>query len=187
MAINENTAVCPQFSLDLSVTDRPEDKSAHSGESVSEKEFNELYKSYGPLVHGVLLAKLPVDEVQDVLQEVFLAAYKSLHSLRDKNATGAWLIKIARNHIADFYRRSRQTEELSETFESRDGGHSNAQEILRTIRSMADPYRETLILRLVEGMTGEEIAKCTGLTPDSVRVNLHRGMKKLREKLGTRI
>jgi RNA polymerase sigma-70 factor (ECF subfamily) len=40
-----------------------------------------------------------------------------------------------------------------------------------------------LILRLVEGMTGPEIAARTGLTPGSVRVNLHRGMHQLRAKL----
>ena len=40
------------------------------------------------------------------------------------------------------------------------------------------------MLRLVEGLTGPEIAMRTGLTPASVRVNLHRGMKLLREKLG---
>jgi RNA polymerase sigma-70 factor, ECF subfamily len=44
-------------------------------------------------------------------------------------------------------------------------------------------YRETLTLRLVEGMTGPEIAAQTGLTPDSVRVNLCRGMKLLRASL----
>ena len=51
------------------------------------------------------------------------------------------------------------------------------------IRSLPEAYRETLVLRLVEGMTGPEIAERTGLTPASVRVNLHRGMKMLREKL----
>jgi hypothetical protein len=45
-------------------------------------------------------------------------------------------------------------------------------------------YRETLIMRLVEGMTGPEIAERTGLAAGSVRVNLHRGMKLLRERLG---
>ena len=39
-------------------------------------------------------------------------------------------------------------------------------------------------MRLVEGMSGAEIAERSGLTPASVRVNLHRGMKLLREKLG---
>lgn len=55
--------------------------------------------------------------------------------------------------------------------------------ILAYVRSLPETYRETLILRLVEGMTGPEIATRTGLTPGSVRVNLHRGMQQLREKL----
>ena len=59
-----------------------------------------------------------------------------------------------------------------------------AHEAFDAIRSLAPAYRETLVLRLVEGLTGPEIAERTGLTPDSVRVNLHRGFKLLREKLG---
>jgi RNA polymerase sigma-70 factor (ECF subfamily) len=39
-------------------------------------------------------------------------------------------------------------------------------------------------LRLIEGLTGNEIAERTGLTPESVRVNLHRGMDLLRQQLG---
>jgi RNA polymerase sigma-70 factor (ECF subfamily) len=54
---------------------------------------------------------------------------------------------------------------------------------LAAIQSLPEAYRETLVLRLVEGMTGDEIARRTGLTPASVRVNLHRGMKRLREVL----
>ena len=54
---------------------------------------------------------------------------------------------------------------------------------LALIRTLPEAYRETLVLRLSEGLTGPEIAQRTGLTPASVRVNLHRGMKLLREKL----
>jgi RNA polymerase sigma-70 factor (ECF subfamily) len=56
--------------------------------------------------------------------------------------------------------------------------------LLAIVRTLPEAYRETLVLRLVEGMTGPEIAARTGLTAASVRVNLHRGMKMLREKLG---
>ena len=59
-----------------------------------------------------------------------------------------------------------------------------ANEALALIRALPEAYRETLVLRLVEGMTGPEIAERTGLTAASVRVNLHRGMKLLRERLG---
>ena len=58
--------------------------------------------------------------------------------------------------------------------------------MLAAIRRLPEAYRETLVLRLVEGMTGPEIAERTGLTPGSVRVNLHRGMQLLREALGRR-
>ena len=63
---------------------------------------------------------------------------------------------------------------------------AEAAEALEAIRALPEAYRETLVLRLVEGMTGPEIAARTGLQPASVRVNLHRGMKLLREKLGTK-
>jgi len=49
---------------------------------------------------------------------------------------------------------------------------------------LPEAYREIMILRLVEGMTGPEIARVTGLTADSVRVNLCRGMKLLRALFG---
>jgi RNA polymerase sigma-70 factor (ECF subfamily) len=84
----------------------------------------------------------------------------------------------------DFHRRSRETVEINDELRGSDAHESRATEILELIRSLPEAYRETLILRLVEGMTGPEIATRTGLTAASVRVNLHRGMKLLRERLG---
>jgi RNA polymerase sigma-70 factor (ECF subfamily) len=55
--------------------------------------------------------------------------------------------------------------------------------VLEAVRQLPEAYRETLLMRLVEGMSGAEISERTGLTPGSVRVNLHRGMALLREKL----
>src|SRR5687768_4568581 len=75
--------------------------------------FAGIYKMFAPLVHGIVLARVPHDDVQDIVQEVFLSAYKNIHTLRDKAAVGAWLAKIARNHAAEFYRQARPTEELT--------------------------------------------------------------------------
>ena len=149
-----------------------------------EEAFNEIYKIFAPLVHGIVLARVPRDEAADIVQEVFLSAYKKLHTLRDKNAVGAWLAMIARNRATEFYRQSKPTEELSEEMRGKDNQQTEANEIMTAIRALPDTYKETLVLRLVEGMTGQEIAERTGLTPESVRVNLHRGMKLLRQKLG---
>ena len=146
--------------------------------------FGRLYQLYAPLVHGVLLARLPRSEVEDMVQDIFLHAFRKLHTLRDTRAFGPWIAMIARNRAMDFHRSSRQTIELTDDLRSADSSQAKAEEILAIIRKLPEAYRETLVLRLVEGMSGPEIATRTGLTPASVRVNLHRGMKLLREKLG---
>ena len=103
-------------------------------------------------------------------------------------AFGGWLATIARNRAHDYHRQWEDHAGLPEhAAESVAGKRSSTIEavaILAAIRSLPETYRETLFLRLVEGMTGPEIAVRTGLSPDSVRVNLCRGMKLLREKLG---
>jgi RNA polymerase sigma-70 factor (ECF subfamily) len=146
--------------------------------------YGRLYHLYAPLVHGILLARMPRSEVEDMVQEIFLHALKKLHTLRDAGSFGPWIAMIARNRAVDFHRRSRETVEVTEDLKNADPSGPKAAEILEIIRSLPDAYRETLVLRLVEGMTGPEIATRTGLTAASVRVNLHRGMKLLRGKLG---
>lgn len=146
--------------------------------------FGRLYDLYAPLVHGILLARVPRAEVDDLVQDIFLHAYRKLDTLRDKAAFGPWIAMIARNRAIDFHRRSRETVELTDDVRGSNTSDARANEILELIRNLPDAYRETLVLRLVEGMTGPEIAARTGLTPASVRVNLHRGMKLLRQKLG---
>jgi RNA polymerase sigma-70 factor (ECF subfamily) len=149
--------------------------------------FGELYQQYVRMVHGLLLARVPHSEVDDLVQEVFLLALRRLSSLRDEKAFPGWLAMIARNQAIDYHRGAPKTAELEEGMLRQKPPEPEAFGVLDTIRALPDAYRETLILRLVEGLTGPEIAQQTGLTADSVRVNLHRGMKILREKLEGRI
>jgi RNA polymerase sigma-70 factor (ECF subfamily) len=146
--------------------------------------FGRLYRQFAPMVHGLLLSRVPYGEVDDLVQDVFLAALRRLKTLRNPAAFGPWLAMIARNRALDYYRRSRDTVELPDHLPGRPHPEDEARSVLAVIRSLPEAYRDTLVLRLVEGMTGPEIAERTGLTPASVRVNLHRGLKQLREKLG---
>jgi len=153
--------------------------------------FGRLYERYARMVHGILLGRVPVGEVDDLVQDVFVAAMRQVHTLRDVACFGGWLATVTRNRANDYHRRSVDQVEFAEeahvgasdlrrgSAPRHDGG-----EVLESIRGLPEAYRETLILRLVEGFTGPEIAERTGLTPGSVRVNLHRGMQMLREKLG---
>ena len=146
--------------------------------------FGQLYQLYAAMVHGILLARVPFDEVGDLVQDVFLLAFRKLSTLREAERFGAWLAMIARNRAMDFHRRTRETQELSEELAEAARPTAEAAEVLELIRGLPEAYRETLVLRLGEGMTGPEIAVRTGLQPDSGRVNLHRGMKMLRTRLG---
>lgn len=148
--------------------------------------FGRLYDAYSRMVHGILLARVPYGEVDDLVQDVFLVALRKIDSLRDANAFGPWLAMITRNRAMDFHRRSRDTAELTDDLPAATtvAPEAEATEVLNLIRLLPEAYREPLILRFVEGMTGPEIAERTGLAPASVRVNIHRGMKLLREKLG---
>jgi RNA polymerase sigma-70 factor (ECF subfamily) len=140
------------------------------------------------MVHGVALARLRPQDADDVVQEVFLRALEGLATLQDVGAFGGWLAAIARHVSVDVVRRTKHRADLEEnvkepSMRAHQSDDLEASRALDAVRDLPDAYRETMMLRLVEGMTGPEIAERTGLTSGSVRVNLHRGLKLLRERL----
>ena len=161
--------------------DAPDAADVNAARSGDRAAFARLHGRYAPVVHAVLLSRVRREDADDLTQEVFLAAMRRLPELRDAHAFGGWLCAIARNAAASIAR-SRPVQSLPDTLASRPATSANA--ALEAIRSLPEAYRETMLLRLVEGLTGPQIAARTGLTHGSVRVNLHRGMALLRERLG---
>jgi len=149
----------------------------------SREGFERLYERYGPVVHGALIARVPPQDAGDLVQDVFVIAMRRLDGLRAAESVGGWLLAIARARAADYWRAARPRGELTEG-SAKDPPRAEAAQAFAALRDLPDAYREVLAMRLVEGLSGPEIAERTGLTPGSVRVNLHRGMKLLREKLG---
>lgn len=145
--------------------------------------FAELYRRFHRAVHGVVLARVAYRDAADLVQDVFAAALERLPQLGEPAAFPGWLLAIARNKAIDHLRGQRPTDELTELAVQAPRAAEVAQ-VLAALRALPEAYQETMILRLVEGMSGPEIAEQTGLSPGSVRVNLHRGMKLLRERLG---
>jgi RNA polymerase sigma-70 factor (ECF subfamily) len=145
--------------------------------------FTRIYQRYAPVVHGALIARVPPHDARDLVQDVFVIAMRRMDVLREAESVGGWLLAIARARAADYWRAARPRGELPEAAAS-DPPRAEAAQVLAALRDLPDAYREVLAMRLVEGLTGPEIAERTGLTPGSVRVNLHRGLKLLREKLG---
>ena len=145
--------------------------------------FAELYRRFSRAVHGVILARVAYRDAGDLVQDVFAAALERLPQLAESAAFPGWILAIARNRATDHLRGERATDELLD-LPAPASRAAELAEVLAALRALPETYQETLVMRLVEGMTGPEIAEQTGLSPGSVRVNLHRGMKLLREKLG---
>ena len=146
--------------------------------------FARLHAGYVRMVHAILLGRIPRRDVDDLVQDVFITAYTRIRELREPAAFGGWIAAIARNRATDYLRQTREQVELPDEMPGGDPIDTETLMVLDAIRLLPDAYRDTLLMRLVEGMSGLEIAERSGLSPGSVRVNLHRGMKLLREKLG---
>ncbi len=154
--------------------------------------FSRLYGDFARTVHGIVLAHAGPEQADDLTQEVFMNAFARLPELRDAAAFPSWLCTAARHRALAALRQRRRRPAAKELAEIADDGMAPAdaaesaelrQRVLDTIQKLSPAYRETLVLRFVEGLSGPEIAALTGMTHGSVRVNLTRGMAKLRPLL----
>src|SRR5262252_8287235 len=75
--------------------------------------FGELYVRYARMVHGILLARVPPSDAEDLVQDVFVSAMKQLRGLRTAAAFRGWLAAIARNRAMDYFRAARREEPLA--------------------------------------------------------------------------
>ncbi|MFT4178831.1 MAG: sigma-70 family RNA polymerase sigma factor [Thermomonas sp.] len=145
-----------------------------------------LFRQFSPVVHGVLLGYVQKADADDLTQDVFETAMQRLGQLREAAAFPGWLLGIARNAALDAKRKRAPLTGIEMETADAQASHEDrldAQHALAAIRALPEAYRDTLMLRLVEGLDGPEIAARTGLTAGSVRVNLHRGMAMLRAAL----
>ncbi len=124
---------------------------------------------------------------EELVQETFLRAWRSLDALRDDKAAKGWLITILRREHARWYERYRP--EIEHGLEPDDlAGKSDsvpaeALAVRRTIADLGAQYREPLLLQVLGGYTCEEIANFLGLSKGAVMTRLFRARQKLRSAL----
>lgn len=120
--------------------------------------FHELYRNFSRMVHGILLARVPYEAVEDLVQDVFLQAFRQLPRLRDPAAVGGWLAAIARNLSRDHFRRARETSELTDVHAA-PGSTSAAAEaaaVLAELLAAARPRDVFSFQELLRTARGEE-------------------------------
>jgi RNA polymerase sigma-70 factor (ECF subfamily) len=166
---------------------------------MTRNEFEAAVATYGRRVFTLAVYLLgDPQEAEDVAQEVLIRLWRRGHAV-DPQRMGAWLLQVTRNACVDLIRKRRRGEAtLGETDAA---GIDNLREpspdperlfratrlgeqIRRALGDLTEPHRSVVILREIQGLSYREISEVLEMPLSSVRVNLHRGRRRLREELG---
>lgn len=126
---------------------------------------------------------------EDLVQETFLRAWRSLDSLKKDKAAKSWLITIVRRENARRFEKKRpDTVDMPlDTFATEHANEPETKqkgtELQRDIMRLAPEYREPLVLSLLYGFTADEIGKIMELNANTVMTRIHRAKKQLQEQL----
>lgn len=124
---------------------------------------------------------------QDLVQETFLRAWRSLDSLQNDKAAKAWLFTILRRENARLYERYRpelvDIEDVSVADADEQSPEENMDRDLlhAAIMKLEAEYREPLLLQVIGGFSGKEIAEILDLNSNTVMTRLFRARSKLKE------
>lgn len=150
----------------------------------------ELYETYKNAIFLYLYrSTLNQHIAEDLTQDTFLKAFKSLSSFRGESSLKTWLFKIARNTYINFSKKKQnkiefQSELIDEQwFEQPDQykRSDDQDQIELTLLQLPENYRTYIILRDANGLSYEEVAFVTNETIGQVKVGLYRARKKFKE------
>jgi len=142
------------------------------------------------------------DDAAEATQEAYIRMVRGLKRFREVGAFPTWLFKIVSN-VCMTEMRKRNRRELPVEIDTMDGAERLALggetppldaeetaignlfwgELERSVRSLPDPYRSVVVLRDIQGLSGEETGEILGISPGAVKVRLHRARRKLKEDL----
>jgi len=127
---------------------------------------------------------------EDLVQETFLRAWRSLESLHNDKAAKAWLFTILRRENARLYERYRpelvdiEGQAIAESDENEPDFKMDRKLLHNAINRLESEYREPLLLQVIGGFSGKEIAEILDLNNNTVMTRLFRARSKLKIEFG---
>ena len=158
-------------------------------------DFGRLYDLYVERVYRHVYYKVGnTKDAEDLTQQVFIKAWKAIGRYR-KTASPfiAWLMRISHNMVIDYYRKKRDTTYLDNEWEFKDSYSSpersaeerfDQQQLRKVILRLPGEQQQVILMSFIEGFTYTEIAAALNKKEGTIRVILHRALKKIRQMMG---
>jgi RNA polymerase sigma-70 factor (ECF subfamily) len=152
--------------------------------------FEQLYRQHAPRLYALAsrISGSP-SEGEDLLQEIFVQAYRKLDGFRGEAAVGTWLYRLAVNYCLDYVRSRRgKMARLTTALDVEHGREPVARastvaerlDLERAIRLLPDGCREVFVLHDVEGFHHQEIASMLGIAESTSKSHVFKARRKLR-------
>lgn len=178
-------------------TDDPFAATLSAAQAGAEWAVADLYRRLNPALLRYLRARAARGDAEDLASQTWLDAARNLRSFSGgEGDLRAWLFTIASRRMSDEYRRRRRKPlELvptpvlaavpsgAEVEEQAEGGRLGDEAARRIVASLPPDQAEVVLLRVVGGLSVDEVARITGRKPGTVRVMQHRALHRLAETL----
>jgi len=154
--------------------------------------FDLLYYRHLPKVYKRVRYVVPENDVEDVTQEIFIAALNSIPSFRGDAKFSTWLRTLTNHKVAEFYRKRTRKQEppispLSDASTHTIGNTSKTMEervyLQRALQNLPENYKEIILLRFAEDMQFNEIAEMTNQNLEATKSLFRRAIAALRTHL----
>ena len=161
---------------------------------------DEIYEKYGKSVYRYLMSLARDEHVaEEVTQETFYQAIKSIQRFDGSCQLSTWLCAIAKNQLQAYQRKHPPTESLDVADEASKPAEAQAEaevsaedeaigkmrevEVLRLLHELPEPYRELFYLRVFGNLSFKDIGTIMGKSENWARVSFYRGKERLRKEL----
>ena len=153
--------------------------------------FERLYREHVGRIYSLCVRMVDEQSAEDLTQEVFIRAWRKLHTFKGQSQFGTWLHRLAVNYVLSRRETQRRRESRNAGGEGilsrvvaptkRSSGH--ALDLETAIRRLPDRAKEVFVLYDVEGYSHDEIAETLGVSVGTSKSQLHRARMLMREQL----
>ena len=152
--------------------------------------MEQIYKQYATTVYKFLLSKCRDEDLaEELTQETFYQAIKSIDHFDGRSQISTWLCAIARNILSSYSRKNKVHEPLEDADIPVEGEESSVLnsmagvELMRKLHSLPEPYREVMYMRVFGDLSFQEIGDILGKTDNWARVIYYRGKERLSKEV----